>query len=71
MSRCLADLIPDMLFINDRTIVKIRLSSGLCVASGNWFQDQILDYINHDIAFFVYNPDDNVLQVSVRGDVVI
>lgn len=71
MSKCLADIIPDMYFINDKTIVKIRLSSGLIVASGNWFQDQILDYINHDIAFFVYQPDENVMQVSVRGDMVI
>ena len=56
--------------INDKMRITIQIS-GVGVASGNWFQDQILAYDQHEVLGMNFDFLTNKLIVDVRGDLVI
>lgn len=62
----LSDLLQSLL-IEDDTKVLIQIS-GTPVASGNWFQDQILDYSDHQIRRFSIDFLKNKATIEVDGE---
>lgn len=54
--------------VDDKTRVTILDHSGVPIASGNWFQDQILDYHEEEVIEMHYDGLQNKLRVRIRGD---
>ena len=76
----LYELLEDAItIINDKTRVLISIQalmpSGahgwVIVAAGNWFQDQILAYDQHDIIEYTLNLQQNALSIHCDGDLEI
>ena len=76
----LCDLLQDAItIINDKTRVLISIQalmpSGaygwVIVAAGNWFQDNILAYDQHDIIEYTLNLEQNALSIHCAGDLEI
>lgn len=62
----LSDLLQSLLIEDDiRILIQI---SGTPVASGNWFQDQILDYSDHHVRRFSIDFLKNKATIDVDGD---
>lgn len=56
----------DMGLVKDDTEIIIRPSEGFNVlAHGNWYQDDVLDYMDHEVEVFTWQ-DDNELYVDVK-----
>lgn len=52
--------------IKDNTEIFIRQGEGFHVlAHGNWYQDDILDYMHHEVESFTWQ-DDNKLYIDVK-----
>lgn len=51
--------ILEMGLINDKTEVWIRRSDFQVLAHGNWYQDNILHYIDREVECFTWQDDDN------------
>lgn len=50
----------ELKLINDNTEVWIRGEDTLHVlAHGNWYQDNVLEYLNHEVGSFIWQDDDN------------
>lgn len=56
-----------LIFIEDDMKVRIQLN-GVIVASGRWYQDQILDYSEHRVLSFAIDFQKNVVIIRVDGD---
>lgn len=54
--------------VDDKTRITILDHSGVPIASGNWFQDQILDYHEEEVIEMYYDGLQNKLRVRIRGD---
>lgn len=46
--------------VPDTTIVHIRDAEMHQLASGNWYQDHILNYMNRELESFTWQDDDNI-----------
>ena len=58
--------IYEMGLIKDNTEIFIRQGEGSHVlAHGNWYQDDILDYMHHEVESFTWQ-DDNKLYIDVK-----
>lgn len=56
----------DMGLVKDDTEIIIRPIEGFNVlAHGNWYQDDVLDYMDHEVEIFTWQ-DDNELYVDVK-----
>ena len=55
------------LIIEDDAIVTIQIG-GTAVASGNWYQDQILDYSDHNVRSFAVDYEKNRVLIRVDGE---
>ena len=55
------------LWIEDDSRVRIELN-GVIVASGNWYQDQILDYSEHRVKSFSVDYEKNRVLIRVDGE---
>ena len=45
--------------INDDTKVWIRDTNMRVLAGGNWYQDNVLDYMHHEVESFTWQDDNN------------
>lgn len=58
----------DMGLINDETEIWVRRSDFLVFAHGNWFQDNILEYMEREMESFSWQ-DDNKIYIDLKeGD---
>lgn len=58
--------INEMGLIDDSTEIVIREGEGFAtLARGNWYQDDILAYENHEVESFTWQ-DDNRIYVDVK-----
>lgn len=55
------------LIIEDDARVMIQIG-GTTVASGNWYQDQILDYSDHNVRSFAVDYEKNRVLIRVDGE---
>lgn len=55
------------LIIEDDARVTIQIG-GTPVASGNWYQDQILDYSEHNVRSFAVDYEKNRVLIRVDGE---
>lgn len=53
--------------VDDKTRITILEHDGTPVASGNWFQDQILNYQEEEVIEMTYDPLKNKLRLRLRG----
>ena len=52
--------------IKDNTEIFVRQGEGFRVlAHGNWYQDDVLNYMHHEIESFTWQ-DDNKLYIDVK-----
>lgn len=54
--------------VSDKTKITIFDHSGCPLASGNWFQVQILNYHDAEVLKMSYDPLKDRLAVQIRGD---
>lgn len=53
--------IYEMGLIKDNTEIFVRQGEGLHVlAHGNWYQDNILNYMRHEVESFTWQDDDKI-----------
>lgn len=52
--------------INDNTKIVVRDSEFQVLSCGNWYQNNILDFLNRDLESFTWD-DDNSLYVDVKS----
>lgn len=45
--------------INENTEIWVRLPSMCVLAHGNWQQDDVLKYLDHELEDFVWQDDNN------------
>lgn len=66
----LADILETGLIEDDiRVRILILHPDGpLVVASGNWYQDQILDYGEREVRRFTIDNNTRVAHITVEGD---
>ena len=58
--------IYEMGLIKDNTEIFVRQGEGFHVlAHGNWYQDDVLNYMHHEIESFTWQ-DDNKLYIDVK-----
>ena len=61
--------------IGDDTIVRIELFYNeldrVCVASGRWYQSQILNYVRRNILEYKVNLVDDIVIILVEGDLIV
>lgn len=57
--------IYDMGLIKDSTEIYIRKGNFHVIASGNWYQDNVLDHMQDEIECFAWQ-DDNKLCIDVK-----
>lgn len=58
--------IYDMGLINDNTEIIVRQGDSFTpLACGNWYQDDILNYMHHELELFTWQ-DENKLYVDVK-----
>ncbi len=62
-------LVPDLIRSNTRITIKLGEHDDVPVASGNWYQDQILPYMDRIVYEFNMNLRENKLILSVSGDI--
>lgn len=63
----LYDILNDTDLVTDTVKIRIKDKSGRPIASGNWFQDQILMYQESEIQSFNYDVHANILSVILMG----
>lgn len=56
-------------FVDDHTRFVIRDSDFYVLASGHWFNDDVLDYHNHVVTAFTYEFDVNKVYITVDMEV--
>lgn len=54
-----------MNLINDDTEIFIRNNDFNVLAHGNWYQDNVLNYMHHEVESFTWQ-DDNKLYIDVK-----
>ena len=64
----LYDILNDTDLVTDTVKIKIKDKSGCPIASGNWFQDQILMYQESEIQSFNFDVHANILSVILLGE---
>ena len=61
--------------VGDGTIVRIELyyndTDRVCVASGNWYQDQILNYVRRKVLSYTVNLVDDIATILVEGTLIV
>ena len=62
-----SELLQSLVIDDDDAIVTI-LIGGTPVASGNWYQDQILDYSEHNVRSFAVDYEKNRVIIRVDGE---
>ena len=50
----------EMKLINDHTEVIVRDSEFRVLTQGNWYQDNILDYNNHELESFTWQDNNKI-----------
>ena len=69
MERTVVDMtlrkIFDLGLVNDDTEVWIRYPDLHFLAHGDWYQDNILEYLDHELESFTWQ-DDNNFYIDVR-----
>ena len=69
MERTVVDMklkkIFDLGLVNDDTEVWIRDPDLHVLAHGDWYQDNILEYLDHELESFTWQDDDN-FYIDVR-----
>lgn len=56
-------------FVDDNTRFVIRDSDFYVLASGHWFNDDVLGYHNHVVTAFTYELDVNKVYITVDMEV--
>ena len=56
-------------FVDDNTRFVILNSDFYVLASGYWFNDNVLNYHNHVVTAFSYGPDVNKVCITVDMEV--
>ncbi len=51
--------ILELNLINDDAKVWVRNKDMCVLASGNWYQDNVLNYMDHDVECFTWQYDNN------------
>lgn len=64
----LEEILRDCALVNDQTRITIRSHDRVPLASGNWFQDQIMDYSNSEVLDFTYDALMNRIWIRTRED---
>lgn len=62
------DLLNDTDLSNDRVRICIKDPSGVPIASGNWYQDQILRYQDEEIKSFYFEIHTNRLSAILAKE---
>ena len=61
--------------VGDDTIIRIELyyndTDRVCVASGKWYQDQILKYVRRKVLSYTVNLVDDIVTILVEGNLII
>ena len=55
----LSKIFTDLELIDDNTEVWIRDNDLHVLAHGNWYQDNVLKYLNSEVEFFIWQDDNN------------
>lgn len=61
--------------VKDKTIVRIELyyndTERVVVASGHWYQDQILKYVRRNVLSYTVNLVDDIVHILVDGTLIV
>lgn len=61
--------------VGDATKVLIELyyndTDRVIVASGNWYQQQILKYVRRNVLSYTVNLVDDIVTILVEGDLIV
>lgn len=60
------DIIRDCTLVHDSTHVIILDPGRIPIASGNWFQDQIMEYCNAEVIDFTYDAARSRVRIRIR-----
>lgn len=52
--------------VKDDTELFVQNETMHVLAHGNWYQDDVLEYIHHEVESFIWQ-DDNKIYIDIRG----
>lgn len=49
-----------LMLAGDSTVLYIRNQDFGLITSGNWYQDNVLEYVHHEVESFTWQDDDKI-----------